>query len=88
VPYLESKMLHNKLNQTVTFIFAPSQPGFLRVYSRKTCVKRQYSMTKMNKYCPRVNCVAVRCVDDLLFRSYHGLSLGPSWIDTLFEAHL
>ena len=41
VPYLESKMSHIKLNQIVTFNFAPSQPRFLPVYSRRTCVKRQ-----------------------------------------------
>src|SRR6476661_6504433 len=41
VPYLETKMSHIKLNQIVTFNFAPSQPRFLPVYPRRTCVKRQ-----------------------------------------------
>ena len=50
-------------------------------------------MTKMNKYCPRVNCVA-RVASNNLVREplAHSLvghvSSISDWIDTLFEAHL
>jgi hypothetical protein len=49
-------------------------------------------MTKMNKYCPPVNCVQTLVptliVPDHSVKAFRGMPTEPNPIDSLFEAHL